>query len=205
MKKIKLLLLVLMFPTFLFSQGIEIAPFTGYQFGGKIDYYEGEMKIYDGQNYGLSIFIPMKANMDVEFNYTRMGSKMTFSPYYIGSDFLYKESFVQTNYFQIGALKKLQLANEKVIPFGSFSLGATWFDTSDFGDKWMFSVVLGAGLKVMFSKKIGLIARGRLMMPMQFAGVGFYAGTGGSGMSANSYVAPLQGDFNIGLLIKLGN
>ena len=46
--------------------------------------------------------------------------------------------------------------------------------------------------------------RGRLLMPMNFAGVGFYAGTGGSGLTMNSYVTPLQGDFNGGLIIKVG-
>ncbi|MCK5775149.1 MAG: hypothetical protein KAH25_03180 [Bacteroidales bacterium] len=205
MKKIKLLLIILLAPVLLFAQGIEIVPFTGYQFGGKIEYYEGKMKIYDGQNYGVSMFVPMQANIDLELNYTRMGSKMTFSPYHFGSDYLYRESSVFTNYFQIGALKKLELPNEKIIPFGSFSLGATWFETKDFGDKWMFSVALGGGLKIMLTEKIGIVGRGRLLMPMQFGGIGFYAGTGGSGMSANSYVAPLQGDFNIGLLLKLGN
>jgi len=205
MKKIKLLLFTLFVPVLLFSQGIEIVPFTGFQFGGNIEYYEGRMKISDGQNYGVSIFVPMQAIVDLELNYTRMGSQITFSPYYFDQGYFYQESSVFTNYFQIGALKKLKLPNEKVIPFGSMSLGATWFETKDFGDRWMFSVVLGAGLKVMFSDRIGIVGRGRLMMPMQFGGIGFYAGTGGSGMSANSYVAPLQGDFNIGLLLKLGN
>ena len=55
------------------------------------------------------------------------------------------------------------------------------------------------------SEKIGIIARGRLMMPMQFAGIGFTVGTGGSGLSANSYITPLQGDFTAGLIFRLGN
>ena len=205
MKKSKLLLIILLAPLMLLAQGIEIVPFTGFQFGGKIDYYEGRMKINDGQNYGVSIFVPMQANVDLELNYSRMGSDMTFSPHHIGSDYFYQESSVFTNYFQIGVLKKLRLPNEKIIPFGSFSLGATWFETKDFGDKWMFSIALGGGLKIMLTKNIGIVGRGRLLMPMQFGGLGFYAGSGGSGMSANTYVAPLQGDFNIGLLLKLGN
>jgi hypothetical protein len=39
---------------------------------------------------------------------------------------------------------------------------------------------------------------------MNFAGTSFYLGTGGSGLSFNSIVAPFQGDFNGGLIIKLG-
>jgi hypothetical protein len=47
--------------------------------------------------------------------------------------------------------------------------------------------------------------RGRFMMPMFFGGIGFYAGTGGSGLSLNSYAGIVQGDFNGGLIFKLGN
>ncbi|MCK5777107.1 MAG: hypothetical protein KAH25_13065 [Bacteroidales bacterium] len=205
MKKIKLLLLTLLAPVLLFSQGAEIVPFTGYMFGGSIKFYEGKMNINDGQNYGLAVFVPIRPGVDLELNYTRMGSKVTFSPYAGYPLLSYKESHMQTNYFQIGALSHLGPKGGKAIPFGSISLGATWFDTSDFGDTWLFSMTLGAGVKVMFSEKIGIVARGRLMMPMQFAGMGFYVSSGGSGLSANSYISPLQGDFNIGLLIKLGN
>jgi hypothetical protein len=56
----------------------------------------------------------------------------------------------------------------------------------------------------MFNDVVGIMLRGRLLMPMYFGGLGIYAGTGGSGVSVNSVVAPLQGDFNGGLLIKLG-
>jgi len=199
----KILTIVLLFPLYIFSQGVEISPFTGYMFGGSVKYIEGKMNINDGQNYGISIFKPIKAGMDIELNYTRMGSNMSFSPYH-GYDYEYAESHLETNYFQIGALKKLKPDTNKVIPFGSFSLGATWFDASQFGDVWRFSATLGAGLKIMFSEKIGIIARGRLMMPMQFAGLGFTVGTGGSGLSANSYITPLQGDFTAGLILRLG-
>ena len=56
----------------------------------------------------------------------------------------------------------------------------------------------------MFSEKVGIVARGRLMMPMEFAGIGFYVGTGGSGLNTNSYITPVQGDFSVGLVFKIG-
>jgi hypothetical protein len=39
---------------------------------------------------------------------------------------------------------------------------------------------------------------------MYFGGVGMYAGTGGAGVGVSTFVAPLQGDFNGGLVISLG-
>ncbi|MFK5857157.1 MAG: hypothetical protein QM503_13590 [Bacteroidota bacterium] len=207
MKKIKLLILVALFPTLLFSQGIEIVPFAGYMFGGSIKYTQGKLDVKDGMNYGLSVLIPVQTLVDVEINYTRMDSRATFRSY---SGYpLYPDQDIDnlsTNYFQVGGISKFYSANTKVSPFGSFSLGATWFSSPDLNDDaWRFSITLGLGVKMMVSDRIGIMLRGRLMMPMSFAGVGFYAGSGGSGLSMNSYVAPLQGDFNGGLIIKLGD
>jgi len=203
MKSVVLSLLALTLSVSVFSQKVEIVPFTGFMFGGKISYVEGELKINDGQNYGVSVLKPIRQGMDLELNYTRMESRMDFSPYY-GYDYKSGETYIATNYFQVGAIKKLRSDSSRVIPFGSASLGATWFDSSDFGDEVRFSITLGAGLKIMLSDRIGIIGRGRLMMPMQFAGVGFTVGTGGAGLTAGSYITPLQGDFTAGLIIRLG-
>ena len=207
MKKIKLLLVAIIFPAMLFSQGgVEIVPFAGYMFGGSVNYYEGKLKIDNGVNYGVSILVPMHQLLDIEINYTRMDGKASFSKY-AGYPLLEnKETTMATNYIQIGGISKFYSQNTKVTPFGSLSLGATWYSPTDgsFQDVWRFSVAAGLGVKVMFSERIGIMLRGRLLMPMYFGGVGIYAGTGGSGVSVNSVVAPLQGDFNGGLIIKIG-
>ena len=207
MKKIKLLLIAIIFPAMLFSQGgVEIIPFAGYMFGGSVKYYEGKVKIDNGVNYGVSVLVPMHQLLDIEINYTRMDSKASFTKY-AGYPLLEnKETTMATNYIQIGGISKFYSQNTKVTPFGSLSLGATWFSPTDgsFQDVWRFSAALGLGVKVMFSERIGIMLRGRLLMPMYFGGVGIYAGTGGSGVSVNSVVAPLQGDFNGGLIIKIG-
>jgi len=207
MKKLKLLTLIALFPTILFSQGIEIVPFAGYMFGGSTKYTQGKLDVKDGMNYGVSILVPVQALVDVEINYTRMDSRATFRKYsgYPG----YNDQDIDnlaTNYFQIGGISKFYSSNSMVSPFGSFSLGATWFSSPDLtDDTWRFSATVGLGVKIMFSDRVGIMLRGRLLMPMSFAGVGFYAGSGGSGLTMNSYVTPLQGDFNGGLIIKLGD
>ncbi|RLD35398.1 MAG: hypothetical protein DRI83_06855 [Bacteroidetes bacterium] len=207
MKKIKLLLIAIIFPAMLFSQGgVEIVPFAGYMFGGSVNYYEGKLKIDNGVNYGVSVLVPVHQLLDIEINYTRMDSKASFSKY-AGYPLLEnKETTMATNYIQIGGISKFYSQNTKVTPFGSLSIGATWFSPTDgsFQDVWRFSAALGLGVKIMFSDRIGIMLRGRLLMPMYFGGVGVYAGTGGSGVSVNSVVAPLQGDFNGGLIIKIG-
>ena len=205
MKKIKILFIALLFPVLAFSQGAEIVPFVGYMFGGSVNFYEGKYKVTDGMDYGVSVLVPIRQVVDLEINYTRMDSEGKFTAYPGYPGFTDKQTAMSTNYFQIGTVKAITLQNPKVVPFGSFSLGATWFDFTDFDDRVLFSITAGLGVKLMFSDHVGIMLRGRFMLPMFFGGVGFYAGTGGSGLSLNSYAAIIQGDFNAGLIIKLGN
>jgi hypothetical protein len=203
MKKLKLIILITLFPTLIFSQGVELVPFAGYMFGGKIKYIQGDIKLDNGMDYGISILIPTASRVEVELNYTRMESQATFTPN-LGYPLLErKQSNVATNYFQIGGLSKFS-EGSMATPFGSYSLGATWFHSEDYGDEWRFSIVLGLGVKLMFSDRVGIILRGRLMMPMIFGGAGFGFGTGGAGIYASSFVAPWQGDFHGGLIFKIG-
>ena len=216
MKKIKLIFFTLLFPAMMLAQGgAEIVPFAGYMFGGSINYYEGKLNVQNGLNYGVSVLVPVQSLVDLELNYTRMDKvKATFDPYsgYNPPAYQDDEIYVVTNYFQVGVISKFHNGGGMAQPFGSVSLGATWFDTSttensaysSYEDVWRFSVIVGLGVKLMFSERVGIMLRGRLMMPMTFSGVGFYAGTGGAGISTGSWVAPLQGDFNGGLIIKLG-
>lgn len=205
MKKLKLIILLAILPFLAISQGIEIVPMGGYMFGGSVDYYEGKTKINDGAEYGISILIPTNPLMDVELNYTRMDGKASFTPYYGFPAYSYREATMATNYIQVGGLSKFYRGNSKVTPFGSLSLGATIFSSSEFSNIWRFSATAGLGVKIMFSEKIGIMLRGRLLMPVNFAGTSVYFGSGGSGVSAGGYVAPFQGDFNGGLIFKLGN
>ncbi len=120
MKKLKLLILIALFPTLLFSQGVEIVPFAGYMFGGNIKFVQGKLDVKDGMDYGVSILVPVQALVDVEINYTRMDSKATFRSY---SGYpLYPDQDINnlaTNYFQIGGISKFYSSNSQVSPFGN--------------------------------------------------------------------------------------
>jgi len=80
---------------------------------------------------------------------------------------------MSTNYFQIGVVKAFSKNNPKIIPFGNFTMGVTWFEFADYDDRVLFSITAGLGVKFMFSEHVGVMLRGRFMMPMFFGGVGF--------------------------------
>jgi len=184
----------------------ELAPVVGYQFGGHVNFYEGEFRIQDGMNYGLYANVLVRQNHRIEFGYSMMSTKASFRPYgtFLG-DYNSWDGDVNVNYFLIGSHSEMPVS-EKVILFGGASLGATYMsvNTPGMDDVWRFAVGIGAGMKVMFTDRVGIRLQGRLLMPMYFAGVGFYAGigTGGasSGLSLNTGSVIFQGDFQGGLV-----
>ena len=210
MKKIYSIVAVLLFVPLFINTQIEIAPSAGFMFGGRVNYYQGELKISDNMDYGVSLIVPdINWGTDLEINYTRMDSEARFRansnyPNYDDANFN-----ISVNYIQVGALKTLG-GDDKFKPFGSFSLGATVFSpkNKDIDDVWRFSITLGLGAKYWITDRVGIIVRGRLMLPMVFGGVGGYVGIGGGGtsggLSLNSYATIVQGDFNGGLVFSLG-
>lgn len=201
----KILFILLLLPMISFSQ-VEIVPFAGYMFGGSANFVEGRVDVTDGLNYGVSILVPVRHDVDFELNYTRMDCEYTFR----ATDPRYTDDYTigSVNYIHVGALKIFELHNPDIMPFGSFSLGTTIFSSPDYADTWRFSIALGAGLKYWLTDRIGIIIRGRLLLPMNLWGVSGFVGfgTGGttSGMSASFTSAIVQGDFNGGLVFSLG-
>lgn len=192
---------------------IELTPFAGYQFGGKMKFYEGELKIQDNANYGIALAFPMAPGSKLEVWWSQMSSTAQFNGYY-GYDYLTTEPFdVNVGYIQIGGVQELEVDNDMITPFGSFTLGTTYFipqnsnqgDGINYQDTWKFSITLGGGAKFWLSDRVGIRVQGRLMLPMFWGGAGFTFGTGGSGFTVGAGGSMVQGDFTGGLVIKLGD
>ena len=213
MKRIYLLIVFGLYPIILFCQGVEIVPFVGYMFGGSINFVEGKLNASDGVDYGVALLIPVQRFVDIEINYTRMDGTLRFEPHdgYTLPPLNLKseEANLSTNYFQLGVVGAISRNNPNIIPFGSFSLGATLYSVDEYSDTWRFSITAGLGAKFMFSELVGVMLRGRLMLPMAFSGVGGFCGVGtrssGCVLSLNSWTTIVQGDFTVGLIIKLNH
>ena len=194
-------------PMLLLAQEFQIMPYAGYMLGGSSRFIEGKLNLNDGAAYGVSLIVPnLRKSVDLEFGYFRMDSKAKFYAY-PGYGLEDQSVAMASNYLQLGAISRMPVS-ETVFPFISYSAGATWFSSSDFTAVWRFSVTLGAGAEFFVTDKIGIMLRARLLVPMQFAGIGGWCGigTGGSGcgLSANGYSVITQGDFTGGIILKLG-
>ena len=193
--------------TFAQDHKVELTPFGGYMLGGSVKFYEGKFKVQDAACYGGNLAVQVRSGVFVEFSYTGMTTQGDWKPY---SEWAYDipEGSVDmaVNHFQIGSVNELPLDNEAIRPYGTFTLGTTWFNIQDddADDEWLFSVAAGLGLKYFFSEKIGIRLQARMLIPVVYNGGGFYLGTGGSGMYVSSTAPIIQGDFTGGLIFALG-
>jgi opacity protein-like surface antigen len=202
MKKQIVLVLIglLMVPASLFAQkNIEITGYTGWMLGGRVNLYNGSLKVHDGQNWGIILNKYIAYGTQLEVMYNRLVSEVELREYANDPEILFKMS---TQYFHIGGL--YELMNEtKIRPFGVGSLGATVFHAQDasYSDRWRFSIGLGAGLKFFPTERIGIRLQARMLVPMYLNGLWFGVGTGGASAGVSSSSTIVQGDFTGGIIL----
>jgi len=189
-----------------FAQGkVEIAPFGGYMFGGKLRFYEGDLKINDNANYGVAMDVEIATDTKIELIWSQMNTSARFRPNY-GYDYLNSDPFdVNVGYIQVGSIRELDYDN--IRPFGGLTVGAAYFSpqNSPYSQTWKFSAALGGGAKIWLSDRVGIRLQGRLLLPFFWGGAGISVGTGGAGFSVGAGTSMLQGDFTGGLIIALGD
>ena len=153
--------------------------------------------------YGVAMDVLLAPGMGLRLQYSRTDTKSHFRPYSGFPSFEPRNFNIANEYYQIGAIKSIEKGN--IEPFGAFTLGAARYYEKDLDESlWRFAITAGLGVKFFFNEKIGIKVQGDFMMPMYFEGLGFYFGSGGSGLTAYSSVPMLQGNFNAGLVFRLG-
>ena len=149
------------------AQKIEITPFYGFQFAGKVVAYQGDLNIRDAAMYGLMLDISVQGGMQIELYYSRTDTRADFVEYRGPT---HKLTDLSVNYFQLGFLRAVKNV-DKITMYGIGSLGASLFSPTGqnynetptnyyYDDWWLFSVTVGGGAKIMFSEKIGLRLEG---------------------------------------------
>lgn len=185
------------------AQSFEIIPQANYTFGGRAYGQFGDLKIQDSESYGISFNI-INDDISVQLEYFNQPTKGAYRDYFIPAES--QTSDLNINWYHLGVRKRFN-TSEKVVPFAGGSAGLTYFvlDSSPTGyDEVALSIGLQAGTNIYFSDRVGLRLHARLLVPIQFTGFGFYAGTGGSGAAATAGSYFVQADVGAGLVIRLG-
>ena len=205
MKRIVLLSAVLLsLAPLTFAQNLEIIPYMSYQWGGKLNFYNGDMQFQSGENYGIALNYSVPNGTVFQLEYMNQPTTLDVQLYgQLGSD--YKSYPISMNWIQAGALQGFDFY--PLVPFAGLTVGAVNFNprTNELEDSWKFGLTGQIGLKYFFSERIGIRLHARVLMPIQWAGFGVSIGTGGAGAGINAGSYIFQGDIGGGLIFNLGS
>ena len=103
-----------------FTQGIELIPYMSYQWGGKVKFYDGEVKFNSSENYGIAMNINTPAATVIQLEYMRQSTTMDVRYWgKLGNES--KNYDVDMNWYQLGFLKQIPQGN--IAPYAGISLG----------------------------------------------------------------------------------
>ena len=192
------------------AQYVDILPYYGYQFASNVDVWygstAGRLHINPAGNYGVGLDLVIPHNdIAISFSFTNSQTSITFRENFQPEEELFD---VSQQYYMFGINKEVDM--DKIRPFGGLILGWTTLNPDDPDNPsrsniTKFTVGLRGGIKFFISDRIGLFARARLLMPVQWAGGGIWFGGGGAGTSLSVGSSIVSGDVGGGLIISLGS
>ena len=185
----------------------EITPVFGYHLGGATDFNEGRVDVANSISYGI-IFsvVDLPGGFSVDLSYTRADSTLDFTAY--DTPTYSNASFgMASNYILVGANK--DFLENRIRLFIGADIGAAWFDSKDssVSDAWFFALDIKGGMKIYLSERLGLRLQGRFLLPMDLSNSGLFFGIGsggsGGGLTLGGIAIIPQGDFSLGLIIRI--
>jgi hypothetical protein len=193
-KRISILPLLLFLSLGVLAQPvITLMTFESYTFQDKFNSDYGNGLIEGGFQWGAGIEIGLKNYTAVEVIYQNLKS----NAFYQGFAERY-EGTLGINYTMIGWTKYVPF-HDKISGFGTFNAGAGWFaPSSSLGSETVTKFSLGArlGIRIAATEKVSLRIHTQVFSPVQWAGGGFYLGTGGTGATVSTGSSVYQ--FNVG-------
>ena len=164
----------------------ELGAHGGYTWSFSRDVYylanSGRVDIKDSGHFGFTLDINVRPGTQVELLYNRQNSTLQFEQFGVPSK--QDVTGMSVEYFHIGGLYGQR--NDKVMPYGAFTLGATRYAFKQPGvdDSWKFSLMPGLGVKYYAGDRIAIRLQGRLPITITEGGFGFACGGGGCYTSA---------------------
>lgn len=175
---------------------------TGALLSGKIAFYEGVLNVGTSSSIGFEYFRSVNDDYEIGVEYTyALNSPLSFRQYNFGGVVNFNDK-LQTHYVLISRISNFDLGSDVIIPYAITGAGIAYFNVKNRGDKSFMAINLGTGLKGYIGNNWVLKLQGRFLLPLLFEGVGFFVNLSdpsNSGLSLNSTVPLIQGEFSIGL------
>lgn len=172
---------------------VTLLTFQSYTFPDRFRTEFGDGRVEDGFQWGGGLEIGLSEYNAIELIYQRMETDAQ----YQGFDGRYNGR-LYVNYVMIGGTRYLPF-NDRISGFGSLNAGMGIFNpSSSLESENIVKFAWGGrlGLRVAASERLSLRVHAQLMSPVQWAGGGFFLGTGGSGAGVSTGSTIFQ--FNLG-------
>lgn len=193
------------------AQQVEITPSYGYQFGTRLDYRLGYLKVQDGDFFGVTLGYEMSPLTMLEFTYANVGSELRVQD----RDFSPREdrlSDLNLDIIQIGASRYFN--DGKVQPYAGGSLGMAIFSPKNenrdlidvnLDNSTRFAFAFKAGVLINLSNSVGLKFQGDLLLPVEWGGIYVGVGTGGVSSGVSLGATTVIGSLSGGLVFRFGS
>ena len=213
MKKIILSLLLAM-PLLHTQAQVKINTYAMYAFPDSFDstydygkYYRGQ--IQDGLLWGGGLEFPVRKGMAAELSYLRLDTNAPTQYILPGGASDYSNLDVAENYIMLGGIRSMRKSGSKVEGFFGGMAGVCILDVTDPSinrsrNFTKFAWGLKGGATVWATEKVGLKLQAQLLSVVQYAGGGFYIGSGGSGGGVSFASSLYQFSLGGGLTFNLG-
>ena len=171
---------------FVTSHRGELIPLGGYAWTMGFDVYTGlsygTIDLKDAGFFGAAIDVNTQKRASgktaqIRLLYRRSNTTVQFRSATLAQPL---ESDASVEYWHIGGLAGVPRGN--VMPYATFTVGGTRL-VAEGDDVWKFSTMLGLGVKVYKSPKIGLMIQGTWPFTFMESWGGVTVGTGGAGVS----------------------
>jgi hypothetical protein len=142
-----------------FQHRLEIAPYSGYQIGGKFEDEETDvdLEINDASTWGFLVDYNLNRHSQIEFYYSHQETELSSGGLISDGDLF----GLDVDYYHIGGT--LISRGNKLEPYVVGTLGVTRFDpeTSEASSMTKFSLGFGGGVRYFPIKRVGLYLGGR--------------------------------------------
>ena len=173
------------------GQGLELHVFGGGNITDRFDVNGGTAWIYGSAIFGASVWYQTNNHFGYELEYLRQNTNAE-----VQSTSLYDTDIPMVlNYILAGGHWLFELENAEKMDFNlGIKGGAVGFipQTDRYESGWQFALGFNAGAKYYLTERIGIRLQFHLLVPLQFAGGGFWFGNGGSGVSSTGFATITQ-------------
>ncbi|HPM29159.1 MAG TPA: hypothetical protein PLJ60_02385 [Chryseolinea sp.] len=178
---------------------ITLMTFESYTFSDQFDTQYGYGEVGDGFQWGGGLEFGLSETTAIELIYQTMKTDAMYQGFdpnnILGKTY---RGNIGVHYIMLGGTRYAPL-NDRISGFGTLNMGVGWFtpDASlEAESQARFSLGGKLGVRIKATEKVSLRIHGQVFSPVQWAGGGFYFGSGGSGAGVTTGSTIWQ--FNVG-------